>query len=215
MAQIMTVPVGELEANCHIVSDSQHQTVLIDPGADAPELIEIIEKSQFRPLALLLTHAHHDHFGAAADLMRHFQIPLYVHTLDEPGLHGAKESAAMVPDFTDQFTDLADSIRHFEDGAELKFSDELVFTVLHTPGHTPGGSCFLFGDDIMFSGDTLFRGAVGRIDFAGGNLRDMRASLLKIGTLPGNRTVYCGHYENTTLDYERTYSPYLGGKPQW
>jgi len=209
MIQIQTIPVGELEANCHIVSDSDHNAVLIDTGADAPELIEVIEQCCLKPKAILLTHAHFDHFGAAPDIMTHFHIPLYVHLLDEYGLFSVKDSGASSIGLAERFRKITGEIRKFADGEKLSFSDELVFTVLHTPGHTPGGSCFLLGDDVIFSGDTLFRGAVGRVDFPGGNVRDMRESLIKLGALPGNRTVYCGHYENTSLDYERTYSPYL------
>lgn len=209
MVQIQTIPVGELESNCHIVSDSQQNAVLIDAGADAPELIEIIEKCGLHPLAILLTHAHFDHFGAAPDLMEHFHMPLYIHPLDEPGLYSVSDSGASSIGLAARFRTITGEIRHFQDGETLRFSDELVFTVLHTPGHTPGGSCFLLGDDLMFSGDTLFRGAVGRVDFPGGNVQQMRDSLRTIGALKGNRTVYCGHYENTSLDFERAYSPYL------
>jgi len=209
MIQIQTIPVGELEANCHIVSDGKGNAVLIDPGADASELAYTLTSLRLKPLAMLLTHSHFDHFGAAAALMQQFSLPLYVHELDEPALHSVRASGAQSCGFGDQFRDLAGDIRTFTDGETLSFSDELVFTVMHTPGHSPGGSCFLLGSDKIFTGDTLFRNAVGRIDLPGGNLQNMRESLRKLGALPGDRTVYCGHYENTTLEHERMFSPYL------
>ena len=209
MIQIQSIPVGELEANCHIVSDGASNAVLIDPGADAAEIAETLAACRLTPLAMLLTHAHFDHFGAAAALMKQYGIPLYVHALDEPALHSVTACGAQNIGMADLFSDVSGDIRTFTDGDVLTFSDELRFTVMHTPGHSPGGSCFLLGDDVMFSGDTLFAGAVGRIDLPGGNLHDMRESLWKIGSLAGDRKVYCGHFNSTTLERERRYSPYL------
>lgn len=215
MTTIKTLPVGELEANCFVVSDAQKQCILIDPGAEPNNIRRYIEENELHPLAILLTHAHFDHFGAAPEMMQYFEIPLYVHPLDEPLLHSAKLSVAETLGFGDQYQNIGTEIRHFEEGDVLRFSDELVFIVLHTPGHTPGGCCFLFEEDKMFSGDTLFHNGVGRVDFPGGNIRDMRASLARLGKLPGDRTVYCGHYENTTLDHEREFGGYLIPRKRW
>ncbi len=209
MIKIQTLAVGELEANCFVVSDTASRAVLIDPGAEPDTIRRYLDENALKPLAILLTHAHYDHFGAAPDLMLWYEIPLYVHPLDEPLLRSSKLSVAETLGFGEQFENVQGQIRHFEEGDELSFSRELTFTVLHTPGHTPGGCCFLLGDDVLFSGDTLFRRGVGRVDFPGGNIRDMRASLARLGALPGDRTVYCGHYGNTTLQYERDFGGYL------
>ena len=209
MLHITQIPVGELEANCFLVSDDEQNTVIIDPGAEAPRILAEIQKQALTPLAILLTHAHFDHFGAAAEIIEQTGIPLYVHPLDEPMLLSSVRSMADGLGFSAEYRKPDQTkFRHFEEGETLKFSEELTFTVLHTPGHTPGGCCFRHGD-ILFSGDTLFRDGVGRVDFPGGNIHDMRASLLRLGQIEGDCTVYCGHYGSTTLEHERTFGHYL------
>ena len=204
---ICTIAVGRLEANCHIVSDAQGNAVLIDTGAEAERIISVVREKQLKPLAILLTHAHYDHFGAAAEIQQELQIPVYVHTLDQPMLISASKSLAVGLGYGNEYREPQD-IRTFEDGDLLKFSEELTFSVIHTPGHTPGGSCFRH-ENVLFSGDTLFRDSVGRVDFLGGNIKDMRKSLAHLGKLEGDCEVYCGHYDNTTLSHEREFSHYL------
>ena len=208
MLNVETLCVGELEANCHIVSDTAKNCVLIDPGAEAHYIRSVVDYHELKPLAILLTHGHFDHFGAAADLMRAYSIPLYVHALDEKAVRSPQYSLANDLGFAESYQEPEGEFRNFEEGTELKFSDELVFKVLHTPGHTPGGCCFQHGNQ-LFTGDTLFRDGVGRVDFPGGNIHDMRASLLRLGRIKGDCIVYCGHYGNTTLEHERTCGHYL------
>ena len=209
MLNIQTLPVGDLEANCFLVSDSEKNAVIIDPGAEAPRILSEIKALALKPLAILLTHAHFDHFGAAADVIEALQIPLYVHPLDRALVLSSEYSLAVQLGYGAYYCQpKEEQIRTFSDNEELKFSEELTFTVLHTPGHSPGSCCFRH-EDILFSGDTLFRDGVGRVDFQGGNIRDMRKSLARLGALEGDCTVYCGHYGNTTLEHERTFGPYL------
>lgn len=209
MLNITKLPVGELEANCFLVSDSEKNAVIIDPGAEGSYILDVIRQQELKPIAILLTHAHFDHFGAAADVMEAHQIPLYVHALDKAMVISAEYSLAVQLGYGAQYRCPDESmIRTLADNEELKFSEELTFTVLHTPGHSPGSCCFRHAD-ILFSGDTLFREGVGRVDFKGGNIHDMRASLARLGALEGDCTVYCGHYSNTTLEHERTFGHYL------
>lgn len=204
---IHTLAVGQLEANCHIVSDANGQAVLIDAGAEPQRILDTLSSLQLTPVAILLTHAHYDHFGAATEIQEQTGAPVYIHALDRPMLISAAKSLAIGLGYGNEYKEPRD-IHTFEDGAELRFSDELTFTVIHTPGHTPGGSCFRH-DNILFSGDTLFRDSVGRVDFPGGNIKDMRQSLAKLGQLDGDCVVYCGHYDHTTLSHERTYNHYV------
>lgn len=209
MLNITQLPVGDLEANCFLVSDSEKNAVIIDPGAEAPHILSEISAQQLKPLAILLTHAHFDHFGAAADIIEALQIPLYVHPLDRAMVLSSEYSLAVQLGYGAYYRQpKEDQIRTFSDNEELKFSEELTFTVLHTPGHSPGSCCFRHAG-ILFSGDTLFRDGVGRVDFQGGNIRDMRQSLARLGALDGDCEVYCGHYGNTTLEHERTFGHYL------
>ncbi len=209
MLKITKLPVGDLEANCYIVTDDKMNAVIIDPGADGHIILDEIAAQGVKPLAMLLTHAHFDHFGAAADIMKEYPIPLYVHSLDRAMVTSAEYSLAVHLGYGAQYRmPQEDLIRTFEDNEKLKFSEELEFLVIHTPGHSPGSSCFRHGD-ILFSGDTLFRQGVGRVDFEGGNIHDMRRSLARLGALEGDCTVYTGHYENTTLEFERKFGHYL------
>lgn len=209
MLNVITLPVGELEANCHIVSDSAGNAVLIDPGDEPARILSVLRENGLRPVAMILTHAHFDHFGAAARIGEETGIPLYVHPLDEPMLYSSIDSLADGLGMHEcwNLPDKA-SVRHMEEGDVLRFSDELTFTVLHTPGHSPGGCC-LRHDDQLFTGDTLFRDSVGRIDFKGGNIKDMRASLKRLGQLEGDCICYCGHFANTSLSHERQFNHYV------
>lgn len=209
MLKIQKLPVGELEANCFLVSDEENNAVIIDPGAEPDYILSEIESLGIKPLAILLTHAHFDHFGAAAEVIEKYQIPLYVHTLDRPMVTSAEYSLAVQLGFGAMYRRPDENfIRTFEDNETLKFSEELEFLVIHTPGHSPGSSCFRHGE-ILFSGDTLFRDGVGRIDFQGGNIHDMRKSLARLGALEGDCKVYTGHFAETTLEHERRCGPYL------
>ena len=209
MLKIQKLPVGELEANCFLVSDEENNAVIIDPGAEPDYILSEIESLGLKPLAILLTHAHFDHFGAAAEVIEKYQIPLYVHTLDRPMVTSAEYSLAVQLGFGAMYRRPDENfIRTFEDNETLKFSEELEFLVIHTPGHSPGSSCFRHGE-ILFSGDTLFRDGVGRVDFQGGNIHDMRKSLARLGALEGDCKVYTGHYAETTLEHERRCGPYL------
>lgn len=209
MLQITKLPVGALEANCFLVADAEKNAVIIDPGAEPDTILSEISRLGLKPLAILLTHAHFDHFGAAADIMDALNIPLYVHPLDQPMVLSAEYSLAVQLGFGAMYRrPEAENIRNFDEGDELKFSEELTFTVLHTPGHSPGGCCFKH-EDILFTGDTLFRDGVGRVDFQGGDIHAMRQSLARLGAIEGDCKVYTGHYADTTLEHERTFGHYL------
>lgn len=209
MLHITKLPVGDLEANCFLVADDEKNCVIIDPGAEAQTILAEIDAQGLKPLAILLTHAHFDHFGAAADIIAKTGILLYVHPLDKPLVLSSEYSLAVQLGYGAVYTCPDEcAIRTFEDNDELKFSEELNFTVLHTPGHSPGSCCFRHGD-VLFTGDTLFRQGVGRVDFPGGDIRAMRQSLARLGALEGDCRVYTGHYDDTTLEFERKFGHYL------
>lgn len=209
MLHITKLPVGDLEANCFLAADEDKNAVIIDPGAEADTILAEINAQGLKPLAILLTHAHFDHFGAAADIIAKTDILLYVHPLDKPMVLSSEYSLAVQLGYGAVYTRPDEAmIRTFEDNETLQFSEELTFTVLHTPGHSPGSSCFRHAD-ILFTGDTLFRLGVGRVDFPGGDIRAMRSSLARLGALEGDCKVYTGHYDDTTLEFERKFGQYL------
>ena len=205
---ISTMAVGELEANCHIVSDAEQHAVLIDPGAEPNRILAYLGEKQLTPVAILLTHAHFDHFGAATGILDVYTIPIYVHTLDVPLLLSAQESLADYLGMQEAYRPIAESqIRTIEEGEALKFSEELTFQVLHTPGHTPGGVCYRH-KDVLFTGDTLFLESVGRTDFPGGSAAQLRQSVRRLLAIEDDLAVYPGHDDPTSLAHERRYNPF-------
>ena len=193
---IKTLPVGHLETNCYVVTDENTlECAVIDPGAEANTILDYLEDNRLRCTAVMLTHAHFDHIGALDEVLRETGAVFYVNKKEEGGqLHGP---AFKAPEGT----------IYYSDGDEVRVGS-LVFRVMETPGHTPGGVTLICGDSI-FSGDTLFRGSCGRTDFPGGDLKLELRSLKRIAELPGDYDVYPGHDMSTRLSAEREYNPYM------
>ena len=193
---IITLPLGPLGTNCYLVSDGQSGLcAVIDPGAAAPKILQRVQDEGWRIGVILLTHAHFDHTGALKALHCALpSVPIYVHAADSDNDRNMSHGNLV---FTDTY----------EDGSTVKLG-ALEFSVLETPGHTPGSVCLRCGD-ALFSGDTLFAGSCGRTDFEGGSTEQMFASLRRLGRLDGDLTVCPGHGESSTLDRERRTNPYL------
>lgn len=200
---IRTLPVGELGTNCYIVTDETGGAVVIDPGADADIIRGVLDDEHLRISGILLTHAHFDHIGAV-NALTDGSFSVFCHTLDCPALQDGRLNLSA---FFGSPTAPVNNAVCIEDGDELSFG-EMTFAVLHTPGHTVGSVCYQL-DDVLFAGDTLFCESIGRTDFPGGNIQDMRASLARLATLDGNTRVYPGHGEPTTIAHEQRYNPYL------
>ena len=204
---IETRTTGYLEENCYFARNSAtRETVVIDPGDDAPQLIVRLKELGATVVAYLLTHGHVDHLTALAPLSAVFPAPMYVHPLDAawcftpknglPGIYDApaKPKGPLVPVTEGSVLELA--------GAR--------WSVLETPGHTPGGICWRLEDDhVLFAGDTLFRGSVGRTDLPGGDARTLTRSLRKLAALPEDLTVYPGHGDPTTLAHEKKHNYFM------
>ncbi len=201
--KILTLPVGELGANCYIVTDGHGAAAVIDPGADADAICRVLKEESVHTGGILLTHAHFDHIGAV-NALADFGFPVFCHTLDCPALQDGRLNLSAF--FGAPTAPVNDAVC-VEDGDNLSFG-ELTFTVLHTPGHTVGSVCYQL-DDVLFAGDTLFCESIGRTDFPGGDLQAMRASLRRLAALDGNTRVYPGHDEPTTIAHEQQYNPYL------
>lgn len=188
-----TFPLGDYQTNCYLIRQAgQTQCVLIDPGYAADFLLDTLNAKELELSAIALTHGHFDHVGAVRDLAAETGCRVYL-SGDELSLPPAITAGRLY--YTDLYTD-----RFTAAG--------IPFTVLKTPGHTPGSVCLRTGS-LLFSGDTLFAGSCGRTDLPGGNPADMRASLKLLAAIPENLTVYPGHGEATTLDAEKRYNPYL------
>lgn len=206
--EIRQFVVGMAATNCYLAIHTQTgEALIVDPGAGAEAVSHEIEKLAVRPAAILLTHGHFDHAGAAAALSDKYGISVYAHekerqTLENPavnlsgGMMGVpKKYSADVYVTDEQELDLA--------GFHLR--------VLFTPGHTAGGCCYYIPmEELVFSGDTLFCGSVGRTDFPGGSMSVLVHSIQdKLLVLPERTEVLPGHEARTTIEQERMYNPYL------
>lgn len=198
--QIYTVPAGMLRANSYIVTENGADAVLIDCGGAQP--LAFARQKGLNIRSVLLTHGHFDHIAGCAELQAagaQIGCAEAEKSLITSPANLAAEMGVRIPAFSVDFT--------FQDGDELDLCG-LKFTVLATPGHTPGGVCFLCGDS-LFTGDTLFCESVGRTDFPGGSTSQLRESVKKLLALPGSLTVYPGHDEPTTLEHERMFNPFV------
>lgn len=201
-------PVGPLACNCYVAGDpATRQAIVIDPGGDADALAADIAALSLRVVAIVATHAHFDHVLAAERLRELTGAPFHLHRADRPVLAWMKESGRLflgveLPDPPEVDGDLGEGDRLGAGGAELE--------VIHTPGHSPG-SIALLGDGLLFSGDTLFAGSVGRTDLPGGDADALVAAVrAKLFRLDDDLPVYPGHGPATTIGREKLSNPFVG-----
>jgi len=201
---------GEFETNCYVVrtDGSTADCLLIDTGLDVTGLLDFLRRNKLNPAALILTHGHIDHIAGVDELRRRFpDIKIYIHKLDAELLSDAvgnlsfMTGLSMTADPADVGLEEGDVI----DQAGIKLK------VVHTPGHTPGGIClYAKQDGVIFVGDTLFAGSVGRTDFPTGNTRQLIQSIKdKLLILPAETKVYPGHGPETTIAAEKSNNPFL------
>lgn len=194
---IKTMQVGPLGTNCYLLEDEHTRAAaVIDPGGDGARIEAQLRADGAELKRILLTHAHFDHTGGVAELhAAHPDVPVFLHPADASRLG------------SDVFPPIGAPTVPYGDGDVVKLGD-LDIQVLHTPGHTPGGVCLLVGD-ALFTGDTLFQGSMGRIDFGGGSYEDIMASLARLAHLPGDFRVLPGHMDASTLERERKTNYYI------
>lgn len=195
---IKTLPVGQLETNCYVVTDENALVcAVIDPGDESNTILDYIEDNKLSCKAILITHAHFDHVSAVNAMLEATGAELY---MCEKDLELAKTGAS------GRFTP-PENTHFYKDGDEVKVAG-LTFKVMETPGHTPGGVTLICGG-ALFTGDTLFRGSCGRTDLPGGDMRAELRSLKRIASLEGDYEVYPGHAESSMLSIEREHNPYV------
>ncbi len=184
--RVRCLELGKGTANCYVVSSGNKDAYVIDPGGNADEILKQLKKNKLKVVEYLITHGHNDHIRALPDLHKKNPAPAGIHSSD-------------VPLYRKRMGDSGPFDSFFEDGKTYGTGD-LKFTVLHTPGHSPGGVCFYFEEaGLLFTGDTLFaNGGVGRTDLDGGSKKELNASLKKLSKLPPRTKIYPGHGESTT-----------------
>lgn len=198
--RVQTFSLGELQANCYLLEE-EGKCILIDPADDANFLLEEMSRQNLELVALLATHGHFDHVMAAGEIQLSYRVPLYIGEKDVFLINRLKETAKHFLGYEPFIT--KPSI------IEPILSDELLLNgwkirVIRTPGHTPGSiSYYLPDQEIVFTGDTLFQGAVGRTDLSYSSKPDLRQSLIKLYELPEQAVVYPGHGEETTILAEK------------
>jgi hydroxyacylglutathione hydrolase len=204
-------PVGPLQCNCTILADTESgEALIIDPGDEVPRLLATLQEKKWTLRGIVHTHAHIDHIGGATELARLTGATTYLHP-DDTFLY------ELLP-FQAQLLGLAPPgptvpmDRPLSDAMGVHFG-EFELGVMHTPGHTPGSTCFyLDGAALCFSGDTLFSGSVGRTDLPGGDAAALRRSIReRLYTLPPDVEVICGHGPSTRIGHERRSNPYVRG----
>jgi glyoxylase-like metal-dependent hydrolase (beta-lactamase superfamily II) len=206
---IKRIVVSPFETNCYLVwNKSDNTCVIIDPGDEDQIIIDKINQQGLKPKAILLTHGHADHIAAVEPLKEKFEIPLYLGKGDEVLLDSSSSYISSVLGYKIKcpFPD------HLISDADVIDFGSLKFTVLATPGHTPGGVCYLDGKH-LFCGDTLFSGSIGRTDLPGGNFQQLIDSINRsILTLPEDIICYPGHGPETTVGEEKNSNPFLMGR---
>lgn len=203
------IPLGALQTNCYLLSNEEKQCILFDPGAEGEKLNSWLKEEGYRPLAILLTHAHFDHIGAVDEVRDHWKIPVYIHKLEsswltDPSLNGSSRFPFGEPISGKP----ADNLLEEEGMLEI---GPFTLQLLHTPGHSPGSISYYVHDaQTVFAGDTLFAGSIGRTDLPGGDhdqlLESIRSQLL---TLPKETAVLPGHGPITSIKAEKNHNPFL------
>ena len=199
---VETFTVGMLSTNCYVASSKEtKEAILIDPGLDfsseAQPIFDYIAAGKLKVKFIVNTHGHDDHIKGNALFQQKLNVPICIHPLDAHFIEAA-EKAKFPPNVL------------LEDGSTVKFGAETL-KVMHTPGHTPGSIC-LVGEKLVFTGDTLFAGGIGRTDFPGGSMSDMRLSLQKLVRLPDVLLVYPGHGETSMIGEEKRVNPFLNNR---
>jgi glyoxylase-like metal-dependent hydrolase (beta-lactamase superfamily II) len=223
------LPVGMLQCNCHVVGDAvTREAVVIDPGDDVNAILEIISRHGLKVRAILITHAHIDHVGGLKKMREATGAPVLMHQADLRLYQAMELQAQFLGVATPEITDVEEFLR---EGESIKWGN-YELRVLHTPGHSEGSVCLYLpretnvlleasspripitapGPGILFAGDTLFEGSIGRTDLWGGSMKEIMRSLkTKVLALPDETIVFPGHGGKTTIGVERETNPFLQG----
>lgn len=213
MLRVECIPVGRLLSNSYLLHDLElGEGIIIDAGDEAEKIIGAVEDYNVEVKGIYLTHGHFDHVLAVRDLKEELRCDFYIHEGDAMILSRVPADAKYFLDVEVDPPPEPDG--WLFDGQILRVGDHDV-RVIHTPGHTPGSVCYLAGE-MIFTGDTLFAGSIGRTDLPGGSLQSLLNSIsMKILSLPDHYAVYPGHGPSSTIGAERILNPFLRWMRSW
>ncbi len=206
--QIILNVVGPIATNSYILyCPVTKDAIIIDPGGDPETIEKSIDEKSLNPTMVILTHGHSDHMASAAEIMRNYNVGLAIHSDDIETMKKSVEDAPLWGLGKIEEPEVEITLAE-EDKIKV---GEITGTVINTPGHTKGGISLKF-DGVVFAGDTLFAGSIGRTDFFGGNHETLLNSIrTKLFELPDDTIVYCGHGPSTTIGDEKTCNPFFNG----
>ena len=205
--KIQTLTVGPLEENCYfLIDESTNRAVLIDPGDEPARINDALRASGATLESVWLTHAHFDHLGGLAGVLRAHPVPVYMHPLEAP-LHEVAVGAALR--FGIRIDAPPPPDRELAEGDRVHVGSQEL-SVMHVPGHAPGHVAF-YNDSVIFGGDCLFAGSIGRTDLPFGDRETLDASVARLVALGDQLALYPGHGAATTIGRERRSNPFVTG----
>ncbi len=191
--------VGPLETNAYIIGDEEtKRAIVVDPGDEADRIIDLVREKGLVVDSIICTHTHFDHVGGIGDIRKATGAEILIHEDDLQVYETAKSQAAF---WGYDIDDIPEPDGFVDEGDNIEVGN-LSFKVMHTPGHSPGGIC-LYGEGILISGDTIFKGSVGRTDFPGGSVEKLKKSFRHLLDLPENTKIFSGHGPETTVGMEK------------
>lgn len=201
--KIKTFVLGVMQTNCYIVSNDENHCMIIDPGAQGKKVAKYLEENELVLDAILLTHGHFDHIGAVDYLYDKYHCPIYIHHEDIKMLTNSRLNLSYLEKPFSLSAPVTPASEHMEiSGFKICW--------FHLPGHCPGASMiYLEDENVIFSGDVLFNGSIGRFDFPNSSKYDTLTSIEKIKTFNFDATLYPGHGPSSTLKSELLSNPYL------
>ena len=204
---IKDLTVGPIMANCFIVGcEKTREAAVIDPGDDTDKILMTLAGLKLKVKYIINTHGHFDHVGGNRKMKDATGADILIHSLDAPMLDYLSQSASA---WGMNAENSPPPDRMLKDGDEVKFGN-ITLKVIHTPGHSPGGIA-LYSDGVVFVGDTLFAGSIGRTDFPGGDFETLLSSIRKkLFVLGDDVRVFTGHGPETTIGAEKKYNPFAG-----
>jgi len=205
---IKRLSVGALSVNCYVVADEgSKEAVVIDPGSQAQDILKVIDDNDLKVKYVINTHGHNDHIAANPQLLDETGAELLIHQDDAEFLQNSELNLSFFIGEMGQQLECPKADRLLADGEEIECGS-LVFSVIHTPGHTPGSICLKL-DDTLFTGDTIFARGVGRTDFPMGSYSALRDSIAKILDFEEDLKICPGHGPESTLNRARSENSYI------